>query len=56
MIQAEKMIEASMQIGKGARAAVSHAQEGAAQSQNLETQARMSKEGSASGTVKGDTK
>ena len=55
MIQAEKMIEASMQIGKGPRAAASNA-EGGTQSQEMQQQARMSKETSASGTVKGENK
>lgn len=52
MIQAEKMIEASMKIGKGPRAAASTT-EGGAQSRE---QPQMTKDTSASGTVKNENK
>lgn len=53
MIQTEKMIEASMQIGKGPRAAASTTEGGA---QGTEQNGRMTKDTSASGTVKNDQK
>lgn len=54
MIQAEKMIEASMQIGKGTRLAASQ-NDGTGQNQDQQP-ARMTKDTSASGTVKNENK